>query len=149
MTPSDARGNKERNRVRLFTYKDFTEGIRDEKWDRVKFNCTQPFNSHKYGLAHVSVYGPEDETKKEMIDLNETVKKPIVRLPQKVALGKFGMRSESPERSAVGSSFTPRKETSTYRIYITADMLNLYMKTCLNLKVYNFVSKRKKFKKYF
>lgn len=97
MTPMEARNLTNNNRVRLFTYKDLTTPARDEKWDRVKIVCTQPFNKHvQFGLSFITLQTPQ-ETKTE-------------DQPASLSLGKFTLRPESPNFLTAGSLFARRKE---------------------------------------
>ena len=44
MSPLEARSNTNRNSVRMFSGDKLSKLVTDEKWDRVKIVCTQPFN---------------------------------------------------------------------------------------------------------
>lgn len=57
MTPRGSAQSDNPNRTRMFVTNDFCENIRDERWDRIKFVCTQPFNKHvQYGLSFVTLH---------------------------------------------------------------------------------------------
>ncbi|XP_076274123.1 DNA repair protein XRCC1 [Rhynchophorus ferrugineus] len=95
MTPLESRQSQNINKVRMFKQKDFSETERNEKWDRVKIICTQPFNRHvQYGLSFVNFYsnGGEEE-------------------PAKQSIGKFTIRAESPDNISAGSLFARVKKT--------------------------------------
>lgn len=103
MTPMESRDMTNPNRVRLFTYKDLAPDTRDEKWDRIKFNCTQPFNKRcQYGLSYITLYSPEEKPakKEELVPVH---------------LGKFTLRPESPDTMVAGSLFAQKKETKETR----------------------------------
>ena len=94
MSPMEARQNTNINKVRLFSYKQLSSPERDEKWDRVKVVCSQPFNRHvQYGLSFVNFYSADGKT-------NE------LDTPK---IGNFTIRSTSPDIS-VGSLFARRKD---------------------------------------
>lgn len=57
MTPRGSAQSDNPNRIRMFVTNDFCENIRDERWDRIRFVCTQPFNKHvQYGLSFVTLH---------------------------------------------------------------------------------------------
>lgn len=61
MTPMDAMNMTNCNRVRMFTADDLSAAASQEKWDRVKIVCTQPFNKNiPYGLTFVA-FSSKDE----------------------------------------------------------------------------------------
>lgn len=95
MTPLEARQTQNVNKVRMFKQNDLSEPERNEKWDRVKIVCTQPFNRHvQYGLSFINLYSADGKN---------------VEKPQQSAFGKFTIRPESPDNISVGSLFARRK----------------------------------------
>ncbi|KAJ8984372.1 hypothetical protein NQ317_003520 [Molorchus minor] len=57
MTPLDARQSQNINKVRMFNKEHLSKPECDEKWDRIKIVCTQPFNKHvQYGLSFINVH---------------------------------------------------------------------------------------------
>lgn len=81
----------------MFTTEQLSSPERDEKWDRVKIVCTQPFNRHvQYGLSFVTFHSPEDKSD---------------NAPVQQTLGRFVLRPPSPDDIVVGSTFLKRKET--------------------------------------
>ena len=44
MTPIEAKNGTNLNKVRIFGLDKLNKTVSDEKWDRVKAVCTQPFN---------------------------------------------------------------------------------------------------------
>ncbi|KAL5110618.1 DNA repair protein XRCC1 [Taenia crassiceps] len=61
MSPSDAKKGVSLNRVRIFSGSELTPSISSQKWDIVRVNCTQPFNTEsQYGLAFVRFYRTPD-----------------------------------------------------------------------------------------
>lgn len=96
MTPMEARNLANNNRVRLFNYNDLNTTSRDEKWDRIKVICTQPFNKHvQYGLSFITIHSKNDQKEEEN---------------QGLALGKFNLRPESPNLLTSGSFFAKKKQ---------------------------------------
>lgn len=71
---------------------------REEKWDRIKIVCTQPFNRHvQYGLSFVTLHFLENKN---------------AHTPVQQTIGKFALRPPSPDDIAVGSTFLKKKETA-------------------------------------
>lgn len=96
MTPIESRQSSNTSKVRMFKSDQFQSPERDEKWDRVKIVCTQPFNSRvQYGLTFVTLNELEDTSSSA---------------PTTVLLGKFALRPPSPNDLVVGSFFAKRKE---------------------------------------
>ncbi|CAH1174148.1 unnamed protein product [Phaedon cochleariae] len=99
MTPIEARSSQNMNKVRMFTKEQLLKPQVDEKWDRVKIVCTQPFNKHcQYGLAFVNLVsfdGGDGNSKAAPVQQN---------------IGKFALRPESPDDFTAGSLFAKRKE---------------------------------------
>ena len=61
MTPADARSNTNLHKVRMFSADKLSKSNREEKWDRAKVICTQPFNkSQQYGLSFISFLTDEE-----------------------------------------------------------------------------------------
>lgn len=82
-------------KVRMFTADQLCAPEREEKWDRVKIVCTQPFNRHvQYGLAFVTLHTSQSEAQSA----------------QTGTIGKFAIRPPSPNDLFVGSMFAKRKE---------------------------------------
>lgn len=101
MTPADARVSANSTRVRMFSKDKLSKDVSEDKWDLVKFICTQPFNSHvRYGLSFVTVTGP-------------TLAPPSTPSTSSPAstLGSFKLKEDSSSSSplAVGSYFAKRK----------------------------------------
>ncbi len=76
MSPGESDQSTNTNRVRMFTKKDFLNPTAEEKWDRIKLVCSQPFNNRvQYGLSFIVVKGPEDKPKPvSLAGLNTEVK---------------------------------------------------------------------------
>ncbi|KAF4076232.1 hypothetical protein AMELA_G00227900 [Ameiurus melas] len=93
MSPSESRGNSNLNRVRFFGPQQLVKSTSQEKWDRVKIVCTQPYNKNiAYGVAFIKFHSPPD---------NNT---PAVTPPKLTKLGQFRLKEESP---SPGSNLQP------------------------------------------
>lgn len=78
----------------MFSTEQLQKSEREEKWDRVKIVCTQPYNRHaQYGLSFITLHSPEEKTATASVDL-----------------GKFTLRPSSPISFSTGSLFAKRKE---------------------------------------
>ncbi|XP_075775779.1 short transient receptor potential channel 2 isoform X2 [Pelodiscus sinensis] len=59
MTPADSKLGRNRSGVRMLKEGDFLAAARDEKWDRLRLTCSQPFNKQaQFGLSFVRVRTP-------------------------------------------------------------------------------------------
>jgi DNA-repair protein XRCC1 len=79
MLPLESRNLTGVNRVRCFAKNALVEDVAREKWNLIRFECTQPFNKNiQYGLKFVKVHGTQatDECKQ---------------------LGRFKLREDSPD----------------------------------------------------
>ena len=71
MTPIESRNEEMSSRVRIFSADKLNAEAREQKWDRVKVVCSQPFNSRvKYGLSFLKLN--EKETQQVMCVHSET-----------------------------------------------------------------------------
>ncbi|GJQ65292.1 hypothetical protein Trydic_g7412 [Trypoxylus dichotomus] len=95
MSPLESRQSTNINKVRMFSRDQLSAPERDEKWDRVKIVCTQPFNRHvQYGLSFITFHtSVKDEEKAQVLHV-----------------GKFALRPESPNNISIGSLFARKKE---------------------------------------
>lgn len=60
MTPIESRNSSDLNRVRMFGPDKLNKVVAEQKWDRVKVICTQPFNKKlQYGLSFITVRAPD------------------------------------------------------------------------------------------
>ena len=55
MSPLESRNGTNRNAVRIFGADKLSKIVANEKWDRVKVVCTQPFNKVKWNVQFSSV----------------------------------------------------------------------------------------------
>lgn len=96
MTPAESRQSQNVNKVRMFSKNDLSKPECEEKWDRIKIVCTQPFNKHvQFGLNFVNFHSSDNKT------CSTTVQKNI---------GKFALRPDSPDNLSLGSLFSKEKE---------------------------------------
>ncbi|XP_060756530.1 DNA repair protein XRCC1 isoform X2 [Neoarius graeffei] len=92
MSPFESRGNSNLNRVRFFGPQQLVKSTSQEKWDRVKIVCTQPYNKNiAYGVAFIKFHSlPNDDT--------PAATSPLTKL------GQFRMKEES---QSPGSKLQP------------------------------------------
>lgn len=96
MTPVESRQSQNVNKVRMFSKNDLSKPECDEKWDRIKIVCTQPFNKHvQYGLNFINFHTNDIK-----------VKVPV----QSNKIGNFVLRPESPNNVTLGSLFVKQKD---------------------------------------
>ncbi|KAJ8926425.1 hypothetical protein NQ314_021213 [Rhamnusium bicolor] len=108
MTPLEARQSQNVNKVRMFTKEHFSKPECDEKWDRVKVVCTQPFNRHvQYGLSFINIHTSDVK----------------ILAPIQTHIGKFILRPESPDNLSAGSLFEKRKEIKDEKLSALYDMI--------------------------
>lgn len=94
MTPVESRQSQNVNKVRMFSLKDLSEPECNEKWDRIKVVCTQPFNKHiQYGLNFINFHSSDHKE----------------QIPTQKNIGKFALRPESPDNLSLGSIFSKQK----------------------------------------
>ncbi|KAL7636712.1 UNVERIFIED_CONTAM: hypothetical protein RMT77_012464 [Armadillidium vulgare] len=97
MSPLESRNGTNPNRVRMFGSDKLNKSIADQKWDRIKIICTQPFiKNAQCGLTFVKVYGPEEKS----TDDNRN------------KLGKFTILEDDDDDGplSIGSFFAKRKD---------------------------------------
>ncbi|KAL3276299.1 hypothetical protein HHI36_024197 [Cryptolaemus montrouzieri] len=71
MSAIESRQSTNINRVRMFKKEDLSKPECEEKWDRIKIVCTQPFNRHvKYGLSFIKFHSNEGD-KSDILDTNK------------------------------------------------------------------------------
>ncbi|XP_066972964.1 DNA repair protein XRCC1-like isoform X2 [Macrobrachium rosenbergii] len=101
MTPGESRNSSDINRVRMFGPDKLNKNIAEQKWDRVKVICTQPFNKTlQFGLSFVTVTAPSEGSANSS--------------PKVIRLGSFTLKDEEEEDPiSVGSIFARRREKET------------------------------------
>ncbi|XP_008300233.1 DNA repair protein XRCC1 [Stegastes partitus] len=93
MSPTESRNGTNMNRVRFFGPNQLQKSTAQEKWDRVKIVCSQPYSKNiAYGLAFVKFHSPPDKND------------PLISSPKLTKLGQFRVKDESPSS---GSSLQP------------------------------------------
>uniref|UniRef100_A0A8C2ZXU9 DNA repair protein XRCC1 n=1 Tax=Cyclopterus lumpus TaxID=8103 RepID=A0A8C2ZXU9_CYCLU len=89
MSPTESRNGTNMNRVRFFAPHQLQKSSAQEKWDRVKIVCSQPYSKNiAYGLAFVKFHSPPDK--------NDP---PPTSSPKLTKLGQFNVKDESPSTS--------------------------------------------------
>ncbi|XP_024270216.1 DNA repair protein XRCC1 [Oncorhynchus tshawytscha] len=105
MSPTESRNGTNTNRVRFFGPTQLVKAQAQEKWDRVKIVCSQPYNkSIAYGVAFVKFHSPSEKS-----DL------PTTTPPKLTKLGQFRVKDEAPSACPSlqpGSLFFNRESTS-------------------------------------
>ncbi|XP_068122638.1 protein XNDC1N isoform X3 [Hyperolius riggenbachi] len=62
MSPADSRLRKNARGVRMFKQSDFLAEAADERWDRLRITCSQPFNKQEqFGLCFLRIRSAMDE----------------------------------------------------------------------------------------
>lgn len=85
MSPTESRNGTNVNRVRFFGPTQLQKSSAQEKWDRVKIVCSQPYSKNiAYGLAFVKFHSPPDKND------------PQTSPPKLTKLGQFRVKEESP-----------------------------------------------------
>lgn len=108
MSPKESQDGTNSNRVRIFGSDKFTKELADEKWDRVKIVCTQPFNkTAQYGLAFVKFHSTSESSQTK-----QSEKTPPSSKVQR--MGSFTLKSDADDSSSLvpGSLFSKRKDAS-------------------------------------
>ncbi|KAF3839453.1 hypothetical protein F7725_018170 [Dissostichus mawsoni] len=86
MSPTESRNGTNMNRVRFFGPQQLQKSATQEKWDRVKIVCSQPYSKNiAYGLAFVKFHSPPDKN-----DPLPTTS------PKLTKLGQFRVKEEPP-----------------------------------------------------
>ncbi|XP_031709223.1 DNA repair protein XRCC1 isoform X1 [Anarrhichthys ocellatus] len=89
MSPTESRNGTNMNRVRFFGPHQLQKSTAQEKWDRVKIVCSQPYSKNiAYGLAFVKFHSPPDKSDP-----------PPASSPKLTKLGQFRVKDESPSDS--------------------------------------------------
>ncbi|XP_018555359.1 DNA repair protein XRCC1 [Lates calcarifer] len=105
MSPTESRNGTNMNRVRFFGPSQLQKSTAQEKWDRVKIVCSQPYSKNiAYGLAFVKFHSPPDK--------NDP---PPATSPKLTKLGQFKVKDESPSSGPSlqpGSLFFSRDNAS-------------------------------------
>uniref|UniRef100_A0A672FJY0 DNA repair protein XRCC1 n=1 Tax=Salarias fasciatus TaxID=181472 RepID=A0A672FJY0_SALFA len=106
MSPTESRNGTNMNRVRFFGPSQLQKSTAQEKWDRVKIVCSQPYSKNiAYGLTFVKFHSPPDK--------NDP---PPTSSPKLTKLGQFKVKDESPSSGSSlqpGSLFFNRESKST------------------------------------
>nr|XP_046254927.1 DNA repair protein XRCC1 isoform X2 [Scatophagus argus] len=86
MSPTESRNGTNMNRVRFFGPNQLQKSTAQEKWDKVKIVCSQPYSKNiAYGLSFVKFHSPPDK--------NDP---PPTTSPKLTKLGQFRVKDESP-----------------------------------------------------
>ncbi|XP_063055323.1 DNA repair protein XRCC1 isoform X2 [Engraulis encrasicolus] len=119
MSPTESRAGSNMNRVRFFGPSQLVKATSQEKWDRVKIVCSQPYSKTiAYGLSFVKFHSPPDEND------------PPTALSPVTKLGQFRLKEEPSSKSPSlqpGSLFFNRessKNTTPPKVSPQSDKLS-------------------------
>ncbi|KAI4903087.1 hypothetical protein NFI96_013335 [Prochilodus magdalenae] len=94
MSPTESRGGTNMNRVRFFGPQQLVKATAQEKWDRVKIVCSQPYSKTiAYGVAFIKFHSPPDNSDA-----------PAATPPKLTKLGQFRVKEDS---SSSGPNIQP------------------------------------------
>ncbi|CAH1263828.1 XRCC1 [Branchiostoma lanceolatum] len=102
MSPAESKQGNNPHRVRMFSIEKLSNSVKDQKWDRVKIVCTQPFNKNvQYGLSFIKFHSPPSGS--PQAKKNPTPKK----------LGKFALKDDDgdEDKVTIGSFFSKKGKT--------------------------------------
>ncbi|TDH11496.1 hypothetical protein EPR50_G00061200 [Perca flavescens] len=105
MSPTESRNGTNLNRVRFFGPNQLQKSTAQEKWDRVKIVCSQPYSKNiAYGVAFVKFHSPPDK--------NDP---PPTTSPKLTKLGQFKVKEEplSPAASLQPGSLFFSRDNAT------------------------------------
>lgn len=107
MSPMESRNNTNKYSVRMFGADKLSKTVANEKWDRVKVVCTQPFNKNiTYGLSFIKFHSPPENSAASTTSAMATTNDDLTN-PQKI--GAFFFRKDEDDVK-VGSFFARHKE---------------------------------------
>ncbi|XP_030638162.1 DNA repair protein XRCC1 [Chanos chanos] len=90
MSPSESRAGNNTNRVRFFGPNQLVKATAQEKWDRVKIVCSQPYSKTiAYGVAFVKFHSPPENSDP-----------PATTPPKLTKLGQFRVKEEPSSSNA-------------------------------------------------
>ncbi|XP_028405454.1 DNA repair protein XRCC1-like [Dendronephthya gigantea] len=99
MSPAESKSGTNNNRVRIFGPEKLSKTVAEQKWDRIKLVCTQPYSKTScYGLSFVNFHTLESDEKIETQEKTKT------------KLGAFFLKDETEDTITSGSLFAKRKE---------------------------------------
>ncbi|XP_053658071.1 DNA repair protein XRCC1 [Anopheles marshallii] len=112
MNAVDSRNSTGTNGVQCFNSSALIPSVASEKWDLVKFICTQPFNSRvRYGLTFVALHTSsrtETKDRKSLVPekFQQQIQEEAIQPKPSVGLnlGRFKLREESPDSDDAGFS---------------------------------------------
>eukprot|EP00117_Sycon_ciliatum_P039255 scpid31054/ scgid29043/ DNA repair protein XRCC1; X-ray repair cross-complementing protein 1 len=120
MTPGDSKTWKNINSVRMFNKDALSKTTADQKWDRIKVVCRQPFNKvEKFGVSFVKFRGPGDVDDADVSASLSTASTTsaaggVPSLASTPSFGKFNLRdAASSSNMSVGSLFATRNDQPT------------------------------------
>uniref|UniRef100_A0A4P6DA16 Putative dna repair protein panstrongylus lignarius n=1 Tax=Rhodnius prolixus TaxID=13249 RepID=A0A4P6DA16_RHOPR len=113
MSLQEAKNGTNINSVSFFKRENFCKPLCDEKWDRIKIVCTQPFNKHaQYGLSFI-VFHSETSVDKNTPQLGFQLKATNSVEPLLRAGGLFANRNRFSNNSPIATGAAAIREAST------------------------------------
>ncbi|XP_077999966.1 DNA repair protein XRCC1-like [Glandiceps talaboti] len=98
MSPVESKNNTNLNRVRMFGPDKLSKTVKDQKWDRVKIVCSQPFNKHiTYGLSFIKFHS------------SSSAANAAAGVESSKKIGAFKLRDEPSPKFSPGSLFKAEK----------------------------------------
>uniref|UniRef100_A0AAY4AC49 DNA repair protein XRCC1 n=1 Tax=Denticeps clupeoides TaxID=299321 RepID=A0AAY4AC49_9TELE len=136
MSPSESRAGTNTNRVRIFGHNQLVNATAQQKWDRVKIICTQPYSKTiAYGVAFVKFHSPPDSGDP-----------PASTPPKLTKLGQFRVKEESPSKTPglqPGSMFFNRESSSKTPTYRPHTLRLSWLPTASGKRKFEFTKERK------
>uniref|UniRef100_A0A8D0HPW5 XRCC1 N-terminal domain containing 1, N-terminal like n=1 Tax=Sphenodon punctatus TaxID=8508 RepID=A0A8D0HPW5_SPHPU len=140
MTPTDAKLGKNRSGVRMFKEGDFLASARDEKWDRLRLTCSQPFNKHaQFGLSFLRIRTPPDVGDSQAAPDAEPAGSPWLSNPAfrrtffpetQGARARRGLAGAEHPAAQLTSLLSPADESPLARGCFRADLLPAHASAC-------------------
>lgn len=125
MSLQEAKNGTNINSVSFFKRENFCKPLCDEKWDRIKIVCTQPFNKHaQYGLSFI-VFHSETSVDKNTPQLGFQLKATNSVEPLLRAGGLFANRNRFSNNSPIATGALKIFYLSVFTL-ITIFIINFY-----------------------
>ncbi|KAA8591818.1 hypothetical protein FQN60_017192 [Etheostoma spectabile] len=122
MSPTESRNGTNLNRVRFFGPNQLQKSAAQEKWDRVKIVCSQPYSKNiAYGVAFVKFHSPPDkndpppETSPKLTKLGQfRVKEEPLSPASSLQPGSLFFSRENATKSSTSLKASPQSERLSY-----------------------------------
>ncbi|XP_034730584.1 DNA repair protein XRCC1 isoform X1 [Etheostoma cragini] len=122
MSPTESRNGTNLNRVRFFGPNQLQKSTAQEKWDRVKIVCSQPYSKNiAYGVAFVKFHSPPDkndpppETSPKLTKLGQfRVKEEPLSPASSLQPGSLFFSRDNATKSSTSLKASPQSERLSY-----------------------------------